>query len=132
MSSNNCGGEKTSTKVSLMTSSEQKFKSILPEKTFVKISELANYLKKAAIVFYVITAICVLFLFLTLIDGGYPVVPIVLGVICGSIGSFIMLLSEIVFIVLQAEKELYISAKYNYVNAELTEELIKKIDSIKS
>lgn len=132
MSLEDSGVEKTSTidQASLITSSEEKFKDILPKKTFVKITELAKSLKRVAIFCYAIAAFCVLILFFMLTDGGNPVFPIILAVICGAMGSFIRLLSEIVFIILQAEKELYISSKYSYVNAELTEKLIKKIDSI--
>ena len=132
MSSNNCGEKKISTvnQSSLMTSSEKKFNAILPKKTFEKIEGLANHFKSTAKFWYIITAICILFIVLMLTNGESPVLPIVLATICASIGSFMKLLSELVFIVLQAEKELYISAKYSYVDAELTETLIKKIDSI--
>ena len=118
-----------SSNIKYFQNAEQRFSRILNKPNF---KTLETYAAISLILGFLCYVGAIILFFVSLKDGTGFLGSLIVAITPILTGFSLHLISEIISLFLQGQEEWYLSSKYTYVNAELTEELIKRIDNLES
>ncbi len=118
-----------SSNIKYFQNAEQKFSRILNKPNF-------KTLEMYAVISLILGFLCyvgaIILFFISLKEDAGFLGSLIVAITPIITGFSLHLISEVLSLFLQGQEEWYLSSKYTYVNAELTEELLKKLESLES